>query len=364
MLGRSWVEIDLKQIIKNYNIYKSALGDGQRIMAVVKADAYGHGAIPVSRALYDAGVREFAVSNLDEAIELRRAGIGGHILLLGYTPISLAQKLKEYDVTQTIVSEEYAKALADSGVKLKVQVAIDTGMNRIGLDASDPERCREVILKCAQIFELNGIFTHLCMASAEDGREFTEEQIAKFRTVAQAVSELDLPYVHCMNSAAGLWYNDLSDVVRLGIVMYGLKPDIENTLPDGIRSAFSWKSVVSMVKSIKAGDTVGYGRAFCAEKDMKIATLPTGYADGYSRALSNKGAVIIRGKKARILGYVCMDQMMVDVTDIEDVAMGDEAVLIGDGYDADDMAHDMGTIGYEVICAVSKRVPKVYLWND
>ena len=201
------------------------------------------------------------------------------------------------------------------------------------------------------------------MADTQEQDDFTEKQIRFFEDVVARVSDLNLPYCHCMNSAGGLWHHsDISCFTRLGIVLYGLKPDYMNELPNGIEPVLSWKSVVSMVKQVKPGDTVGYGRSFSVEHPMAIATIPTGYADGYSRLLSNKGWLLINGKRAPIVGRVCMDQMMVDVTDIPGVHIDSDVVLIGrDGEEiitADDIANLYGTIGYEVVCGINKRVDR------
>jgi alanine racemase len=358
MLRRSWVEVSLDVLETNYNIYKSQLPTTQEAMAVVKADAYGHGECKVAERLQKIGCKHFAVSNIDEGILLRKAGVKGQILILGYTPISSADDLLEYDITQTLLSEDYAERLKDK--RIKAQFAIDTGMNRIGLDADNPDECERVIRKYAKAFDLTGLFTHLCVADTESERAFTSEQIEKFKTVAERIVDLELPYLHCMNSAGGLWCEPYGNLTRLGIVLYGLKPDYSNVLPAGIKPVLQWKSVVSMVKRVYPGETIGYGRTYKVKKEMVIATIPTGYADGYNRLLSNKGKVLINGRTAPIVGRVCMDQMMVDVTGL-DVSFEDEVTLLGEGYNADEMAQDIGTIGYEVICDISKRVPKLYI---
>ncbi len=370
---RSWVEVDVAQLRKNYRIYKSLLNNGTNIMAVIKADAYGHGDVMVAKMLSEEGCRMFAVSNIDEAVGLRNAGIEGEILILGYSSVKFAKTMKSLDLTQAIVSEEYAEALAATGFKNKCQFAIDTGMNRIGLDADAPKACERVIRKYSASLEINGIFTHLCVADSNehDDKEFTLSQIRKFDVVADLVKDLNLPYVHCCNSVGGLNYLNLcknNSIVRLGIVMYGLKPDVEIPIPEGIKSPLSWKSVVSMVKSVKEGESIGYGRSFIVDKPMTVATVATGYADGFNRHLSNKGFVLIHGKKAPIVGRICMDQTMVDVSHITDVKMGDKVTLLGvDGsidFNADNMAQELGTIGYEVICNISKRVQRFYIIND
>ena len=233
------------------------------------------------------------------------------------------------------------------------------------MKAKNAELCADIIRKYSKRCILNGIFTHLCCAdSAElDDVEYTETQLERFERVAELVSDLELQYIHCFNSAGGLFYNaktKFNKIVRLGIVLYGLKSDYSNVLPEGIKQVMTWKTVVSHVKHIDEGECVGYGRSFVASRPMQIATLPTGYADGYDRRLSNLGYVIINGKKAEIVGRVCMDQMMVDVSGIDDVSVGDEVVLIGDELTADQMANMIGTIGYEIICGISKRVARIY----
>ena len=367
MLRRSWIEVNLNFIKTNYLCYKSMLPYSQQVMAVVKADAYGHGGRVVAKYLSDNGIRHFAVSNIDEAIHIREAGAEGQILILGYTPVERAAELLQYDITQALLSVDYAERLSCQGLPAKCQFAIDTGMRRIGLNADDPDYCEKVIRKThSTILQLNGLFTHLCAADTHKQNEFTKHQIMLFEDIVARVFDMNLPYCHCMNSAGGLWHHsDVSCFARLGIVLYGLKPDYMNTLPEGIVPVLSWKSVVSMIKDVKPGDTIGYGRAFTVEHPMKIATIPTGYADGYPRLLSNKGWVLIKGRRAPIVGRVCMDQMMVDVTDVPDVEYESEVVLIGRSGDeritADDLAHLIGTIGYEIVCGISKRVDRLYI---
>lgn len=328
---------------------------------MVKADAYGHGDKEVAATLDAMGVKHFAVSNIDEALHVRSV-TDGEILILGYTPIDMAEELVKNNITQTLLSEEYAEALISTGQPVKSQLAIDTGMRRIGLNADDPDECERVVRKYSK--HLTGLFTHLCVADTPEQNEFTEGQIRKYEAVCDRVADLNLS-CHCMNSAGGLWHEAKSSYARLGIILYGLKPDYMNTLPEGIAPVLSWKSVVSMVKDVNPGDTIGYGRSFTVEKPMTIATIPTGYADGYSRLLSNKGWVLIEGRKAPIVGRVCMDQMMVDVSGIDNVGIGTEVVLLGRSDDevitADDLANVYGTIGYEIVCGINKRVRRAYL---
>ena len=365
LLKRSWIEISIPTLIKNTKLYQNQIQGNSSIMAVVKADAYGHGAMEVSRALQESGITDFAVSNVLEAVELRNAGIKGQILILGYTPIEDLELLSKYDITQAIISSDYADDLIASNLSIKCQYAIDTGMNRIGLDADEVESCEEEIRRVAEKLQLTGLFTHLCVADTPSEDGFTSLQQEKFKRVVEAVKDLHLPYIHSLNSAGGLWHQDgFSNLNRLGIIMYGLKPDFMNSLPEGISPVMEWKSVISMVKSVHPGETIGYGRTYTVEKEMRIATIPTGYADGYNRALSNKGYVLINGRRAPIVGRVCMDQFMVDVTDIKDVSVMDEVTLVGTDGDnqisVEEVANMAGSFNYEFVCDVNRRVPRIY----
>lgn len=371
---RSWVEVNLKQIEDNLEIYKKHLKKDAEIMAVVKADAYGHGDAMVAKALSNHGVRLFAVSNIDEAVGLRNAGVDGEILILGYSSPKYANTIYYLNLTQAIVSDEYAKALALTGYHLKCQFAIDTGMNRIGLPAKNAKSVADIIRSYDGPFQITGVFTHLCVAdgSSEDDVAYTRRQLEIFKGVVDDLSDMNLPYIHCYNSAGGLYHlkddafnKKIGNIVRLGIVLYGLKPDRSNVLPEGIKPAMNWMSVISLVKILEPGEAIGYGRTFVTKRKSAIATVTTGYADGFRRQFSNNGFVMINGRKAPIVGNVCMDQTLVDVTDIPDVKMGDQVTLMGGSkgleYDADAMAADLGTIGYEVICGISKRVQRFYL---
>ena len=370
---RSWIEIDLDQLTNNYLSYKKLLPTNTKIMAVIKADAYGHGDVLIAKWLSRLGCRLFAVSNIDEAVGLREAGIEGEILILGYTSPKYARILYCQNLTQTLVSEEYANAIAATGYRIKCQMAIDTGMNRIGINADDINTCSRIIRSLTDKLYINGIFTHLCVADDEslESKEFTNHQITKFRDLAQKLKDLQLPFIHCFNSAGGLFYiknepenSPISTIVRLGIILYGSKPDNKNVLPKSIKPILAWKSTISMVKTVDVGETIGYGRTFTTSRPSKIATITTGYADGLNRMLSNKGSVMINGKKAPIIGRICMDQTMIDVTDIDNVKMGDCVTLLGESgnisYTADDMALELNTIGYEILCNISKRVQRFY----
>lgn len=369
---RSWVEIDLDQIKANYLAYKEILPNETQIMSVIKADAYGHGDVHIAKWLSSVGCKLFAVSNIDEAVGLREAGINGDILILGYTSPKYARILCGQNLTQTLVSEEYAEALAATGYNVKCQFAIDTGMNRIGLDASDISTCTGTIRKYDKRLNINGLFTHLCVADdcSTESIDFTRKQISLFREIAKEVEDLNYTQIHCFNSAGGMFYineeqqSSLRGIVRLGIVLYGCKPDRSNILPSAIKPALSWKSQISMVKTVYPGETIGYGRTFSPTRVSQIATVTTGYADGLNRHLSNRGSLLVNGKKAPIVGRICMDQTLIDVTDIQDVKMGDVVTILGKSgdisYFADDMANDLDTIGYEILCNISKRVQRFY----
>ena len=363
---RCWAEVDLAQLVANLRSYRSHLQADTPVIAVVKADAYGHGAIPVSGALWAEGIRHFAVATLAEGAELRAALPDARILILGYTPPEDAAELIRYRLVQTLVGREYAESLAAAAREtIDCCYAVDTGMRRIGLDAAEPDQTEAAIRALPPPLRLRGLITHLCVADAPDdaaARAFTEQQIFLFEALQRRVSDLDMSFSHCLNSAGGL-YCGAHGPVRLGIMLYGLRADASVPLPEGMRPALTWKCRVAMVKSIRMGDSVGYGRTWTADRDRRIATLTVGYADGYSRTLSNRGWVLLHGRRAPVVGRVCMDQMMVDVSDIPETAMGDTAVLLGtDGREtitADDMAALTGTIGYEVVCDISPRVPRV-----
>ena len=367
-LYRSWVEVDTEQIVKNYNVYKSALPGKAQIIAVVKANAYGHGDVEIARSLEAGGADFFAVSNINEAVKLREGGINGEILVLGYTPPSHLFALADYDIIQTAVSKEHIEELkkyAPSGAK--VHIAIDTGMKRIGLDSEDCEGCVKIIKSATSALKITGIFTHLPVADStcEADRRFTKQSLDKFRRIVTDVMPLGIELIHCLNSAGGIEYFGAPfNTVRLGISLYGYSPSPQIKLPQGIKPAMSWKTLVSAIIKVSKGESVGYGRSFVASQDMRIATLTTGYADGYPRAASNKGCVLIKGKRARIVGKVCMDMMMVDVTDIPEVKAGDLAVLIGNSgaevLSADDIAKWSDTISYEILTGISARALRIY----
>lgn len=369
-LRRTWAEIDISALIHNFRLIKELSG-GSDIMAVVKANAYGHSVCDIAPVLEREGADSFAVSNIEEALQLRSIGITKPVLILGYTPTEMVKELSENNISQCVYSSEYAKELSEkaslSNVKIKIHIKLDTGMSRLGFDCRDTslKGIDEAILSAKyKSFILEGIFTHFAVADrskdSEDG--FTDKQYSLFKNAIEHFKKAGLSpkLCHCCNSAALILDgNKHMDICRPGIILYGLSPSDAPELKKDFKPVMTLKSVVSMVKTISAGDTVSYGRTFKTEKEIKIATVSAGYADGYPRVLSNKAKVIINGKEAPILGRVCMDQLSVDVTDIEDVKMGDEVILFGKELPVDVLADLCNTINYEIVCGISPRVPRV-----
>lgn len=373
-LKRAWAEVSLPALRKNYSIIKKLNSPSTQVMAVVKADAYGHGDEHIIRCLAeDCGVRYFAVSNLDEAISVRSFCPDAEILILGYTPPEYAHEISMYNIIQGVVSAEYAESLAkNTPSPIRCHIKIDTGMGRIGLRYDSPMDCASEILRIMKINKINveGIYTHFAAADSDshDNIEYTDKQqnfILETNHVLQKLG-IKLTHVHFMNSAATCYRNSSeSTLSRAGIILYGLHPDINIPIPEGLEPVMELKAVISQVKTVEAGASISYGRTFVTDKKMRIATVTIGYADGYSRLLSSKGEILVHGKRCRIVGRVCMDQLMIDVSAVPDAASGDIVTLIGkDGDDiitADELASVYGTIGYEVVCGISKRVPRIYI---
>ena len=373
-LKRAWAEVSLPKLRKNVEIIRSLNSETTDIMAVVKADAYGHGDEHIVRCLAEqCGIRYFAVSNLDEAIAVRKFAPEAEILILGYTPPEYAHEIAMYNIIQGVVSTEYAQELVkNTPAPIRCHIKIDTGMGRIGLKHDTPENCANEIADMMKIDKLSveGIYTHFAVADSDspDNIAYTDKQ-EKFITDTYDVlvsRGIKLPHLHFMNSAATCYRNSSrSTLSRAGIILYGLHPDVSLDIPDGLEPLMELKAVISHVKTVKPGDCISYGRTFVADREMRIATVTIGYADGYSRLLSSKGEILVHGKRCKIVGRVCMDQLMMDVSDVPEAKSGDIVTLIGtDGSDritADDLAQIYGTIGYEVVCGISKRVPRIYI---
>lgn len=367
---RTYVEIDLNAIRHNISEEKKFVGKDVKIMAIIKADAYGHGDCEVAEVLRDL-VDAYGVAIPEEALRLRERGVRKMILILGYTGSDWFEDIIENDISQTVYNYEMARKLSDAACRLdkkaRIHIKIDTGMSRIGFMPVKDNI--EVIHSISELpgLEIEGIFTHFARAD-EKTPDAAREPFEKYMMF---VSELEnrgiyIPVKHVANSAAILQFPDSClDMVRSGISTYGLYPS-ENVQKDNIylKPALQWKSVVSFVKWIHSGTSVSYGGTFVAKRDTKVATIPVGYADGVRRELSGKGKVLIRGQYAPIIGRVCMDQFMVDVTHIDPVLEGDEVTLIGrDGEHAisvEEVAELSHSFNYEYICGISKRVPRKY----
>ena len=375
-LKRTWAEVSLDNLEHNYRAIKNHIPEGCRFLGVMKADAYGHGAVPLSHALCELGAEYLAVSNLEEAIQLRRGGVRAPMLILGYTPASFADTMVFMDITQEVHSLEYAKeldtALAGTNYILNVHLKLDTGMTRIGFFAYDHERTLPELLEVCGLPHLHveGVFTHFCVADskAPEDEAFTRTQYARFTAMLDALAAHGIrPELrHCASSGATILYPELAlDMVRPGIATYGHAPseDAEGILD--LRPLMTVRTTVAQLREIPAGTSISYGRTYTAERDMRVAVLPIGYADGLLRGLSGKVSFRIRGKMARSVGRICMDMCMVDVSEIPGIRVGDEAALFG--YDTDGtllpcerIAQQAGTISYEILCGISKRIPRIY----
>jgi len=368
MLERAvWAEIDLGAIAHNIRQIRKISAKNAQICAVVKADAYGHGAIAVARTVLRAGADRLAVAIINEALELRKAGFRVPILILGYTPTCQATIVVDHDITQTIFSMDSAKALSGAAVAagkiVNVHIKIDTGMGRIGVGPKDAGMFAEAVVALPGI-KIEGVFSHFATADSRD-KSFTYEQYQQFSEGLQYIEAkgITIPIRHIANSAAILDLPHMHlDMVRPGIILYGLWPsdEVEQTIE--LRPAMKFKAQVAFVKDMPAHQAISYGRTYITERLSRIATLPVGYADGWSRLLANKASVSIRGQRAPLVGRVCMDQCMIDVTHIPGVEPSDEALLFG-GADlpVEEVADYMGTINYEIVCMVGKRVPRLYV---
>ena len=376
-LKRTWAEVSLDNLEHNYRAIKNHIPEGCRFLGVMNADAYGHGAVPLSHALCELGAEYLAVSNLEEAIQLRRGGVRAPMLILGYTPASFADTMVFMDITQEVHSLEYAKeldtALAGTNYILNVHLKLDTGMTRIGFFAYDHERTLPELLEVCGLPHLHveGVFTHFCVADskAPEDEAFTRTQYARFTAMLDALAAHGIrPELrHCASSGATILYPELAlDMVRPGIATYGHAPseDAEGILD--LRPLMTVRTTVAQLREIPAGTSISYGRTYTAERDMRVAVLPIGYADGLLRGLSGKVSFRIRGRMARSVGRICMDMCMVDVSEIPEIRVGDEAALFG--YDTDGtllpcerIAQQAGTISYEILCGISKRIPRIYM---
>lgn len=375
---RTWAEINLNNIEHNYKEIRKNVDDKVKICCVVKADGYGHGAVIMAKTYEKLGADWLAVSNIEEAEELRNAKVELPILILGYTPVGCAKVLSELNITQTVYSLEYAKELSkfacNSGVTVNVHLKLDTGMSRIGVMCQNENNMQECVSEAYEICNMQnlntqGAYTHFAVSDEdEEGREFTKTQYKNFIMVVNTLENMGVKFEikHCANSGAIISYPEMHlDMVRAGVILYGLSPSQKLKDKFNLLQAMELKSVISHIKYINEDTSVSYGRTYKADKKIKIATVSIGYADGYIRTIAQDGYVGVNGKKARIVGRICMDQLMIDITDCKDVKVGQSVVMFGNENDntptIDDVANFSNTINYEVVCLVGKRVARVYL---
>ncbi len=368
-----WAEINLSNLDYNIKNIKAKIGDREMI-GVIKADAYGHGSVKVAEVLRENGCRIFAIATLQEAITLREAGAKEEIIILGLTPDMYADTIVKYDITPVFCDSANAKAFSDAAAKagkvVSGLIAVDTGMGRIGYLADDLDYAAEDLKKVAALpnFRIRGMFSHMSTADAFD-KTYSHQQEAKYNRFYEAMTAagIEIPFRTLANSASVMEIPSVYfDACRPGIILYGCYPSDEVDVNQlSLKPVMSVKANIVHLKDVPAGFSVGYGRKYISEKPSKIATIALGYADGYPRPYSAQAKVIVNGVIAPIAGNICMDQCMIDVTDVPDVKVGDEVIVMGtDGKNtilADDIAKATGTINYEITCAFGQRLPKVYV---
>lgn len=366
----AWAEIDLDAIQHNVRQLRLLVGRRVELMAVVKANAYGHGVVPVAEAVLEAGADRLGVAVVDEGVQLRRAGITRPILVLGHVPPWQADDVLNCDLTVTVNSWQTALALSARAAALGkvavVHVKVDTGLGRYGLL---PEEVLGFVRGLCSLpnLRLEGVWTHFASADERD-KSFTHRQLSVYLETVRLLEEvgIHIPCRHAANSAATLEMPETHlDMVRCGIAVYGLHPSVEVGQAIALRPAMSLKVRVARVRELPAGSSVSYGRKWIADRPTRVALVPFGYADGFRRCLSNVGSVLIRGQRAPVIGRVCMDQFVVNVERVPHVQQDDEVVIVGqqgdDEITADEVALAAGTINYEIVCGVSARVPRVYI---
>lgn len=369
---RTWAEIDLDALRDNIKNIKAYVKKGTKVMAVVKADAYGHGCPAASKVLIENGADCLGVAFIDEAKQIRDAGIDCPILVLGYTAAEDVEKMVELDVTPTVYQLESAERFSKAGEKfgkiVKIHIKIDTGMNRIGFPCD--EKSIDEVEKISKLknIEIEGIFTHFSCAD-EESRDYTDSQMKKFMWFTDNLEKrgIKIPVKHVCNSAGTINFPEYHlDMVRAGIIVYGVKPsDYVDISPLGLKPALTLKSMVTRVLKVKAGEKISYGGTFVCDKDTTLAAISIGYADGYLRVLSDKAPVLINGETAKVVGRICMDQCIIDVTNVNNIKVEDEVIVAGGDslspVSFDKLAEIAGTINYELFCLIGKRVPRIYL---
>ena len=371
MEKRTWAEVDLDAIAHNMREIRKITNKNAQIMAVVKADAYGHGFMEVSKTLLENGADRLAVAVLQEGKQLRSRGVSVPILILGASMENDIEDIINFDITPNVFSYDFAKAISYMAEKkekvTKIHIKLDTGMSRIGYVVSDNnDEIIDEIVKISKLpyIEIEGIFSHFSTSDEYDD-SYTRLQFKRFMSVTNALKErgVDIPIKHICNSAGIMMYPEMHlDMVRPGVILYGMYPsdEVDKTRLDLI-PAMSLKSKITYVKEVESGRGVSYGKEYITNKTTKIATVPIGYADGYLRKAAKHGKMIVNGVKVPIIGRICMDQCMIDVSDVHNIERGDEAIIFGrEGITIDDLASWLETINYEVSCVIGKRIPRIY----
>ncbi|WLR51361.1 alanine racemase [Bacillus tianshenii] len=371
----TWTEISLDAIRHNIKGFRKHVQLPTRLMAVVKADGYGHGAEMIAKTALQAGADYLGVALVDEALHLRRCQINAPILVLGYTSPSVVEQAVEHDITLTFYDEEALYAINKAATKYNktanVHLKVDSGMGRIGVTTKETALQLAELTNTLSHVKLEGIFTHFASADTDDP-SYTEMQFATFQETIGYLEEnkIDIPIKHCCNSAATMQYPHMHlDMTRVGISLYGLLPDPDiPTRPFELKQAMHFKTKVAAVKTLPKGHSISYGCTYTTNDERKIATIPVGYADGLSRLLSNQAVMLVNEKRVPIVGRICMDQTMLDITEAGEVKVGDVVTIFGqDGSEflsIDENAQIMGTINYEVVCGIGKRVPRIYIENN
>lgn len=373
ILRPAWAEIDLDAIAYNTRNIKQLIGN-KDLIAVVKANCYGHGAIDIIPTLLENGASRLAVAMISEALEIRENKITAPIMILGFTPLYLGEELINNDIEQTVYDLDYARELSKIALsfnkKAKIHIAIDTGMGRIGFLPNEKSIDDITEIYSLEGIDVVGIFTHFSTSDEKD-KEYSHQQFTKMMSMMDELQKrgVNIPLKHVANSGAIIDLpNTYLDAVRAGIILYGYYPSDEvNKSNLALKPALTLKATITNVKTLEKDMYISYGRTFKTTNKTIVATIPVGYADGYIRKLGENGKVIIKDQFVPIIGRICMDQFMIDVTNIPDVKIGDEVILLGEKnglkYNADDMAEKLGTINYEVTCMLKSRLPRVYIKN-
>ena len=374
LTDRTWAEVHLDRLAHNYRAIRGCIPAETKYLALVKANAYGHGAVPLAKKFVELGADILAVACLSEAEELRTAGIDAPILILGYTNPASAPELLDLNLTQTVYDEGMARAFSDAalvrGKHLRIHLKADTGMSRLGFlcDEANLDASAAAMLRIAALpgLEIEGLFMHFSVADspAEENMDYSRRQLARYRALCDrlAAGGLTVPIRHCAASAALIRYPEAHfNMVRPGIIQFGLDPDGWMHGMLDLQPVMELKTRIASVKNMPAGTSISYGRTHTLKRDSRVAVVPVGYGDGLFRLLSNRQDMLVRGTRVPQIGRVCMDMCMLDVTDVPDVSIGDTVTVFGDGLPLQEKADTLGTITYELVCDIAPRVPRIYL---